>query len=311
MATPRFTRADGVQLQLVPGFRERVLGMPRTAVRPTLAWGEDEFAAAAAERIRRIERLLRRARKRGVDLRGARLLELGCGPGVDAIIAAALVPRAEVVGIDLDLPLVDGGPGAELPLRLAAAATARLGLGTDVGAALRRLPVRLERASATEMPFEDGSFDFCWSDAVLEHVSPIDTCFAEMSRVLRPGGRAFHRIDPYYWVKGCHRRGLVDLPWAHARLTVDDVVKVARLFHGRSFAARCRARLEELNHLTPGGWRAVVEASGLEVLDWRTASSEFAEQLLRDFPDVEQTLLVELARDDLVTSTVQVWLARP
>ena len=29
----------------------------------------------------------------------------------------------------------------------------------------------------------------------------------------------YHSIDPFYWLKGCHKEGMVDIPWAHARLT--------------------------------------------------------------------------------------------
>lgn len=302
-------RSDGVELRVVPGFRERVLAMPRAAVRPTLAWSDDDFAAAAAERVRRIDRLLRRAGKRAVQLRGARLLEVGCGPGIDALIAAARAPVAEVVGIDLEPALLDAGPAGELPRRLARAVCRELGLPEDIQQALDELPLRLERASATMMPFEDDSFDFCWSDAVLEHVSPLDTCLAEMSRVLKSSALAFHKVDPFFWVKGCHRRGLIDLPWAHARLSVPEAVEAARRLHGSAFARRCHDRLEELNRLTVGGWRDVMDRSPLELVDWRTAPSDFARDLLSEFPAVEQTLLPGVARPDLVEATVQVWLA--
>lgn len=309
MATDWFTRADGVQLRVVPGFRERVLAMPRTAVRPTVAWDDDDFAAAAAERVRRIDKMLDRAVRRGLRLEAARMLEIGCGPGIDALIVAARAPAAEVVGIDLDLPLFDPSPAGDRPRRLAGAVCSQLGLGGALESVLRELPLRLERASATALPYEAGSFDFCWSDAVLEHVSSVDTCFVEMSRVLKPSGLAFHKIDPYFWLKGCHRRGLIDLPWAHARLEVDEIVTLARSLHGRSFARRCRARLEELNHYSVDAWRKVIDAAPLVVSDWHTASSQFAQDVLAEFPDVEQTLSPGVSPSDLVESVVRVWLA--
>ena len=58
------------------------------------------------------------------------------------------------------------------------------------------------------LPFEDGSFDFCVSDQVLEHVggNPFDAV-RETLRILRPGGFAVHttcllngiHAQPDYW----------------------------------------------------------------------------------------------------------------
>lgn len=41
---------------------------------------------------------------------------------------------------------------------------------------------------AEKIPFPDESFDIVISNSVLEHVSDIDTCFREISRILVPGG---------------------------------------------------------------------------------------------------------------------------
>ena len=49
---------------------------------------------------------------------------------------------------------------------------------------------RVEKAPAENLPFADNYFDIVWSWYVLEHVQDIDTSFAEIYRVLKPGGRA-------------------------------------------------------------------------------------------------------------------------
>jgi 2-polyprenyl-3-methyl-5-hydroxy-6-metoxy-1,4-benzoquinol methylase len=71
----------------------------------------------------------------------------------------------------------------------------------------RRGIANLRVGSATELPFEDGSFDFVTAIDVIEHIpaeiSP--TMVAETHRVLRPGGLAFYATPNYltnaFWNK--------------------------------------------------------------------------------------------------------------
>ena len=46
-------------------------------------------------------------------------------------------------------------------------------------------------ASAMELPFEDNSFDFMWSQAVWEHIPEPEKALRESMRVLRSGGYFF------------------------------------------------------------------------------------------------------------------------
>jgi len=48
--------------------------------------------------------------------------------------------------------------------------------------------VELQHADATQLPFDDGSFDFVWCAQSLYSLPQIHDCLAEMKRVLRPGG---------------------------------------------------------------------------------------------------------------------------
>lgn len=68
-------------------------------------------------------------------------------------------------------------------------------------------------ASATELPFEDNSFDFVWTEAVLEHIPQIEKALAEIARVTRPGG--YILIAPAWYCKswynwGGHVKGIQD-----------------------------------------------------------------------------------------------------
>lgn len=101
---------------------------------------------------------------------GDAVLDLGCGAGFDALVAAQLVgPAGRVVGIDLS------------PEMLAVAEAGRAEVGFS----------RVEfRAAAVEaLPFPDASFDVALSNGVLNLVPDKPAALREIFRVLRPGGR--------------------------------------------------------------------------------------------------------------------------
>lgn len=102
--------------------------------------------------------------------RGERVLDLGCGAGTDTLVAAQMVgPEGRVVGIDMTREM----------LAKARAATAELGATN----------VELLEAEAERLPFPDASFDVVISNGVIDLIPDKDAVFAEIFRVLAPGGR--------------------------------------------------------------------------------------------------------------------------
>jgi SAM-dependent methyltransferase len=105
--------------------------------------------------------------------RGDRVLDVATGTGVGARHAAALVgPTGAVVGIDI----------AEQML-VRAREQAR---GFDSQLA----PVRFERRDMEETGADDGAFDAVVAAFGLMYAAERGPAFAELARVLRPGGRA-------------------------------------------------------------------------------------------------------------------------
>jgi SAM-dependent methyltransferase len=86
------------------------------------------------------------------QLQGSRCLEIGCGRGAFQDVVA------DYTGVDLAESV---RPFLHKPLY---------------------------QASATALPFDDGTFDAIWSYAVLEHVPDPETALSEMRRVLRGDG---------------------------------------------------------------------------------------------------------------------------
>src|SRR5207247_7640475 len=111
-----------------------------------------------------------------------------------------------------------------------------------------------------------------------------------------------------YWLRGCHKRGAVDIPWAHARLSLDDVDLCVTEREGAAVAAQRRGRLQTLNRLTLAEWRAAIAAGPFEILEWTGEPSPFAAQLLEENPDVIDTLADGVEPRDLGIGRLEVWL---
>jgi arsenite methyltransferase len=102
---------------------------------------------------------------------GERILDLGSGAGLDAILAArAVSPGGTVTGLD----------GAESMV-----AKARRGAAL-VGAA----NVAIEHGEAERLPFGDDSFDAALINGIFNLCPDKPPVARELYRVLRPGGRA-------------------------------------------------------------------------------------------------------------------------
>lgn len=103
-----------------------------------------------------------------------RLLDLGCGLGRHSY--EALKRGAEVVACDLARPEVEQVRNL-----------ARL-LVTEGEIAESAMAAPLQ-GDAVALPFDDDSFDRVIASEVLEHIVDDESAFAELARVLRPGGR--------------------------------------------------------------------------------------------------------------------------
>jgi len=155
---------------------------------------------------------------------GMRVLDVGCGIGGSARLLAA-EHDCHVSGIDLTREYIE----------VATTLAERTGLAQRVA---------FHHGSATELPFEPGSFDIVWTEHVQMNIADKATFYGEIARVLKPGGHLlFHDIfssdgsEPWYPV-----------PWAG-----DASI---------SFLAQADTVPE------------ILEAAGLQVLEWEDRSAD-------------------------------------
>jgi ubiquinone/menaquinone biosynthesis C-methylase UbiE len=137
---------------------------------------------------------------------GDRVLDIGSGLGGPSRFLAA-ERDCRVVGIDL----------TEEYCRAAAALAGWVGLAGRVG---------YVRGDATRLPFADAAFDHAWTQHVAMNVADKPALYAEVRRVLEPGGR----FALYDALQGPGGPAHLPVPWASApadsHLVTPEVLRV-------------------------------------------------------------------------------------
>ena len=108
---------------------------------------------------------------------GQKVLDVGCGPGIDTVALAHMVgPQGRVVGVDFDKSMI--------------AEADRYAEQAGVNSWVLHKQVNCD-----ELPFESDTFDSCRSERMFQHLEKPDQTLAEMARVTKTGGWVID-IDP-------------------------------------------------------------------------------------------------------------------
>ena len=136
------------------------------------------------------------------ELKGKRILEVGCSDGLTCDLLSHEKPEA-ISGIDI--------------------------LET-VGLLYQNPIITYHKMNAEYPQFDDETFDLCYSIATFEHVADPFRAVTEMRRVTKPGGYCYIQAGPlYYSPFGHHMFGYFDeYPWIHLRLSKEDIVEYCK-----------------------------------------------------------------------------------
>ena len=191
------------------------------------------FADLDAYHFEKLHHLLRLVDFDG--LRGRRVLDVGCGPGVD--LARFADAGADAAGVDASRTAV---------------ALARQNAGQ------RHLPVALAVADGEALPFPEASFDYVFAHGVVQYTGDPRRLVEETARVLAPGGAAFFQVyNRRSWLNALSKLMKVDLEH-------EDAPVLRKYTHGEF--ARLLAPFRDVTLMTErfpvktrlhGGWKGM------------------------------------------------------
>ncbi len=212
---------------------------------------------------------------RTVDLRGMRVLEVGCGSGYETWYAAH-------------------GLGADAH-------------GVDVVEWDSWKDLRGERTTfhatdlALDNPFLAESFDRLMSFTVWEHVRHPYELLEQAYRLLAPGGLAWIRANLHAGPKASHRYRQIHFPWPHL-LFSDDVIADWDRLHGRETTGAAW-----VNRLSWAHYEQYFDQIGFDVVRRVFTRTPLDEEFFARFEDV----LGRYPRWDLETDYFLVVLRKP
>lgn len=132
---------------------------------PTTKKEAEKLAKSAAKQQKRMG-LEFAVQLKKIHFEKGRILDAGCGGGEMAYQLAQVLPKAEVVGLDLPGPLLE--------------------IAEEAAEAVPNL--KIKKGDVQKMPFEDNWFDVVVSMNVFHAVDDPVAMLNEIERVLKPGG---------------------------------------------------------------------------------------------------------------------------
>jgi MPBQ/MSBQ methyltransferase len=189
-------------------------------------------------------------RDAGLDPDDLSLDDLAALDEFHALGRAATIALAELADIEPGARVLDVGAGLAGPARFLAQRYAVQVTALDATARFCRAAEMLTRGTgltdrvhivegdALALPFEDDSFDMCWTQAVTQNVADKRSFVDEIARVLKPSGR----VAMFEILAGPGGALELPVPWAD--------------------------RADQSWLVTGGELRALLGAAGLEVTTW-------------------------------------------
>jgi ubiquinone/menaquinone biosynthesis C-methylase UbiE len=126
-------------------------------------WGEGYLSPGGGAEVDRV--------LEGISLAGKTVLDIGCGSGGITMRLVETHNAGHVTGVDIEAPVLEVAQGR---------------LATHDGLAGK---IEFRQVEPGPLPFADDSFEVVFSKDALIHIADKEALFAEIFRVLKPGGQ--------------------------------------------------------------------------------------------------------------------------
>ncbi len=185
------TGAPGAITEAVP-FHEPSATLPPEAEQlweVNAGWWQESFTEGADPEY--VEQIIPLLRELLIEAAPAKVLDVGCGEGQLSRVSARLPGVRLVVGVDLTRAQLEVARQRQRVPRVPTPTGAPVREAEEAGPQpeeARPGEVMYARATATALPFPDGSFDAAFACLVFEHIEDVATAVTEAGRALAPGG---------------------------------------------------------------------------------------------------------------------------
>jgi len=191
-------------------------------------------------------------------VKAKRVFDFGCGGGELSLLALQY-GATSVIGSDLNERFIQ-----EAQKRIHGASNLEFKLETD----------------DTQISLPDSGVDVILCFDVVEHIMAYQQIFREWRRILAPGGRILIWWSVWWHPYGHHLQAMMPLPWIHAVMSDDAMLRVAaRIYDRPEFKPRFwhfddqgqrvenpyrNAPFRNLNKLTIAGFEKAIAQAGLK-----------------------------------------------
>lgn len=263
-----FIDENGNKFKLIEGLRDAIKPGWRWVLQPDKNELPDKKRARARylAATNSVKKALSFLECFGFRIEGATALEIGCWDGSRTFSLAAN-GAAHVIGSDISRYYVrvsDTAPDSgqkkfiyleELRKVIRAACESPV-----------EDKVRFLEDDITKSGLPSSSFNFVCTWGVLEHVREPARLFAEIERLLKPGGVAFHEYNPFFSVNGGHSHCTLDFLWGHVLLCERDFEKYLARFRPAEAEEALHFYKESLNRMTIADLKRYSAKAGLKNL---------------------------------------------
>lgn len=163
-------------------------------------------------------------------------------------------------------------------------------------------------------PFPSECMDVIFSTSVLEHIQNLPHAFAEMFRLLKPGGAIIHNYSPYFSADGGHALGIGDSPWIHVRLDQDEYLRYLKELRPNEFPLASDWIKAALHRNMPQ-WKVqrLIAAAGFHIAFWmaKPCPRRWLKDLTPSIMSECFSATPEIGIEDLISRTVSFVAIKP